>query len=79
MKTKHIHFSFHSDTLGWGCDVIFQDQLFQVHWSASRADIHINAKQFLPILLALYIRGHLWHHSHLHFHCDNTAVVEVIN
>ena len=39
----------------------------------------IAAKEFYPIVLAAIIWGHAWHGSSVLCHCDNRAVVDVIN
>ena len=35
--------------------------------------------EFLPILLACAVWGREWSGKLIHYHCDNMAVVEVIN
>lgn len=73
------YFQFQPDASGWGCAAIYRDQWFKVQWAGVWCHTHIVVHEFLPIVFSLFIWGQNWHHSHLHFFCDNEAVVDVIN
>lgn len=76
---SYSHFAFSSDASGWGCAAVLHHEWFQCQWPSPWKLKHINILEFVPIVLALEIWGDRWHHAVLCFHCDNSAVVEVIN
>ena len=64
----------------WGCGAFWQRLWLQVAWeSLPIATASIAPKEFFPILVACAIWGHYWRGCTVCSHCDNTAVVEVIN
>ncbi len=57
-------------TVGW----------FQLTWPGTCwMDANIATKELLPIVVAAALWGASWRGSHVCFHCDNAAVVSVIN
>ena len=72
-----------SDASGsWGCGAFWQGLWFQAAWeSLPIATASIAPKEFFPILVACVVCswGHYWSGCTVCSHCDNTAVVEVIN
>lgn len=71
-----------SDASGsWGCAAYWGDQWFQLQWSEfpGFADKCIAIKELLPILTAAAVWGRQWERSGVKFHCDNMAVVTVLN
>ena len=65
----------------WGCAAYWGDQWFQLQWSEfpGIADKCIASKELLPILTAAAVWGRQWERSGVKFHCDNMAVVTVLN
>ena len=70
-----------SDASGsWGCGAIWQGQWLQVAWDhLPIASASIAPKEFFPILAAGAIWGRQWRGSMVCAHCDNGAVVEIVN
>ena len=67
----------HSDAAGnFGCGAVTSsDRLLQVQWPS---DVSIAAKEMAPVAMAAATWGQTWHCCNVFFHCDNTAVVAVI-
>lgn len=76
---SYSHRAFATDASDWGFAAVFHNEWFQAQWTDSWEKAHINLREFIPILLALHVWGAGWHHAIVTFHCDNQAVVEVIN
>ena len=75
--------SFHvySDASGsFGCGAYSPElsSWFQLSWPQSWSTVSISAKELVPIVVAAAIWGHHWSGSHVCFHCNNDAVVVVI-
>ena len=70
-----------SDASGnWGCGASWQTRWLQLCWdSLPIASASIAAKELFPIVVAAAIWGSEWRGRTVCFHCDNMAVVEVIN
>ena len=70
-----------SDASGqWGCGAHWQGLWFNLPWEPQPiASESIAAKELFPILAACTVWGHLWRGCTVCCHCDNIAVVEVIN
>ena len=68
-----------SDASGFGYGVVFGRRWIQGLFPPSWRDVHISCKEILPIMLAVRCWGPLLANSRVLFHCDNTAVVAVIN
>ena len=68
-----------SDASGtWGCGAFVGNQWFQLAWPPSWSDIHITAKELVPIVLAAMIWGSTWSKKVVQFICDNQAVVSCL-
>ena len=64
----------------WGCGAIWQGQWLQVAWDhLPIASASIALKEFFPILAAGAIWGQQWRGLMVCTHCDNGAVVEIVN
>lgn len=74
-----IRKQFFSDASGWGYAAMFGSKWFQAAWPSAWVNVHINVKEFVPIVIALQVWGQQWSNSRLQFFCDNQAVVEVFN
>ena len=75
--TRHLY----SDASGsYGCGAFSTEQAswFQLQWPHSWSGTSISAKELVPIVLAAAMWGPLWSSNHVCFHCDNIAVVTII-
>lgn len=63
----------------WGCGASWGNEWLQCQWSEAWLPENIAAKELLPIVLAVSVWGQQWQHQHLTVHCDNMAVVQVVN
>ena len=65
----------------WGCGAVWGGQWLQLHWiEGSRSTTaSIAVKEFLPVVLACIVWGREWTSCTVCCHCDNEAVVSVIN
>lgn len=71
-----------SDASGaWGCGALWGRRWCQVAWEEwpGFATVHIAAKELLPIIVAAAIWGQEWKGETVLCHCDNQAVVAVMN
>ena len=69
-----------SDASGsWGCGAWQGNKWFQLQWDANSQSLHISAKELIPILIAAVVWGEAWQGCRIKAHCDNSAVVAVIN
>ena len=70
-----------SDASGsWGCGAYSSSgEWFQFEWPAFWLDRHITIKELLPIVLGVAIWGSQWSGLSVRCHCDNAAVVAIIN
>ena len=69
-----------SDASGsWGCGTYSGSQWFQLQWVQDIKEAHITLKELVPIVVAAALWGPLWAHQHILAHCDNAAVVAIIN
>ena len=70
-----------SDASGsWGCGALWQTRWLQVSWDSwPIASASISAKELFPIVVAAAVWGAVWRGLTVCFHCDNMAVVEVLN
>jgi lipid-A-disaccharide synthase-like uncharacterized protein len=78
---KHTSSSMHlftdASNLGFAC--IFRKKCFFTRFPAQWVDFHISVREFLPIVIAFSILGHLLSNSTVILHSDNLAVVHVID
>jgi hypothetical protein len=73
-------FNLTSDASGaWGCGAWHGNQWFQIAWNSSTASLNIAAKELIPIIVASAVWGLVWKGGRVLAHCDNAAVVEVVN
>lgn len=69
-----------SDASGsFGCGAWWGALWFQFEWPASYKHHAIAVKELLPIVMACVVWGKNWRRQVVLAHCDNQAVVEVIN
>ncbi len=69
-----------SDASGsWGCAAFHGTSWFQLPWPSNLPLGHISAKEMVPVLAAAAIWGHKWLGMSVRFHCDNSAVVALLN
>ena len=69
-----------SDASGkWGCGAAWGAQWLQWKWNLTAQQWDISPKELLPILLACVVWGRRWSGKKVRCHCDNMAVVEVLN
>ena len=69
-----------SDASGsFGCGAWWDQSWFQVAWTSDVQEWSIAQKELLPIVLAAMLWGKFWRGKAVLVHCDNQAVVEVVN
>ncbi len=71
-----------SDASGsWGCGAINDREWFQLQWAGHGAyrDQNITVKELLPIVIAAAVWGPNWAGKTVRAHCDNSAVVAIVN
>jgi hypothetical protein len=72
--------NLYSDAAGsLGFSTVFGAKWFADHWPQEMAPLHITFKEFLPITLMVEIWGPFFKNKRILFHCDNSAVVEIVN
>ena len=70
-------FSDASGTFGCGA-FSYSDGWFQLQWPASWQDIHITAKELVPIVISAAIWGPRWTQKGISFRSDNMSVVSLL-
>ena len=69
-----------SDASGsFGCGAWWDQSWFQVAWTSDVQEWSIAQKELLPIVLAAMLWGKFWRGKAVLVHCDNQAVVEMVN
>lgn len=69
-----------SDAAGsFGCGAIWGVSWFQFQWPEAYGHHSIAVKELLPIVMACAVWGKQWRKQAVLAHCDNKAVVDVIN
>ena len=63
----------------WGCGAYCRDSWFQLEWNEATKQKHLTIKELIPIVLAAALWGESWSGKSVQVHCDNAAVVAVIN
>lgn len=63
----------------FGCGGLWNGNWFQHQWSEAFKRERIAQQELLPIVIACMLWGHRWQGQHICCHCDNAAVVQVIN
>ncbi len=64
---------------GFGCGAWSGRHWFQYLWPDDFASCSIAVKELVPIVLACIVWGKTWSRQYVLAHCDNQAVVEVLN
>ena len=71
---------FYTDASGaWGCGAWHRASWFQHPWRVEEQGLDIVVKELLPIVMAAAIWGSQWKGCFVTNHCDNEAVVAVVN
>ena len=74
------HHEFYSDASGsFGCGAIWGDRWLQLKWPPSFATVAIAPKELIPVVMVCAIWGRAWKGQVIQVHCDNQAVVSVLN
>ena len=69
-----------SDASGsWGCGAFTNSRWLQHAWPPEMPVSAIAHKELIPIVMASFIWGQQWQGNFVLFHCDNAAVVAVMN
>ena len=69
-----------SDASGsWGCGAWHEKDWFQLAWDKRTQELHIAAKELIPIIIGAVVWGKSWKGSRVVAYCDNSAVVAVVN
>ena len=76
-KCSHHLYTDASGT--FGCGAWWEKQWFQFPWPQEMRGQSIAQKELLPILMACVIWGNRWAKGSVVAHCDNQAVVAVVN
>ena len=73
-------FSLTSDASGsWGCGAFSGSRWFMLPWTKETEPYHITAKELVPIVIAGAVWGRQWRGTTVLAHCDNLAVVHIVN
>jgi hypothetical protein len=72
-----IHMGSDASKLGFGA--VYGKRWVQAPYPPSWQLLHITVLELYPIFVLLHLFGHLLKDSSILFHCDNTAVVAIIN
>lgn len=62
-----------------GCGAWAGEWWFQYFWPPSFGAHSIAVKELLPIVMACVVWGKAWHRKAVLVHCDNQAVVDIVN
>ena len=63
----------------FGCGAWWGTAWLQYPWADEAANLSIAVKELLPIVMACMLWGNTWRNKQVLVHCDNQAVVEVVN
>ena len=79
-KRSHPDHQIWSDASGsWGAGAIWLTHWFQLQWPATLQAEQIAIKELIPITLSCALWGSHWKGMTNQAHCDNDAVVAIIN
>ena len=79
-NSKIGHIDLFTDASGkWGCAGVWDTMWFHWKWSEKAREWHIAPKELLPVVLVCVMWGKEWRGKKVTCHCDNMAVVEVLN
>ena len=76
-NSEHLHFYTDASNIGFGA--VFGQHWFVEEWSQHLMAFHITVKERVPIVLAVETWGDVLKNRCVRFHCDNLAVVNIIN
>ncbi|XP_069108938.1 uncharacterized protein [Argopecten irradians] len=76
-SSTHLH--FYTDASGLGFGAVLGTQWFFGEWPHVFNKYHITIKELFPIVLAVQLWGNALKNKCILFHCDNSAVVAVLN
>ena len=77
-RTPDVH--LYSDASGsFGCGAWAGRRWLQLPWPDAVRNWAISTKEMVPIVLAAVLWGKEWYNKLVLVHCDNQAVVEVLN
>ena len=76
-SSEHLHFYTDASSIEFGA--VFGGHWFMEAWPANLAPYHITIKEIIPIVLAVEVWGKVMQNRCVRFHCDNLAVVTIIN
>ena len=68
-----------SDASDLGFAGTYGGHWIQGHWDDTWRQLNIAVRELYPILVLAKLFGHLWENHTIIFHCDNQAIVAVIN
>lgn len=78
--TRHPDIHLYSDASGsFGCGAWWNRVWLQASWSGHMLEWSIAQKELLPIVLAAMVWGREWSGQSVPAHCNNEAVVVVVN
>ena len=63
----------------FGCGACWGSKWLQYPWPSEAIGLSIAVKELVPILMAGMLWGDTWRNKRVLVHCDNQAVVEVVN
>ena len=79
-RSNGMEFTIISDASGaWECGGWCGSAWFHMAWDGKTRDMNLTAKKLIPIIVAAVIRGQNWKGGKILAHCDNAAVVAVLN
>ena len=81
-KCASSEVEFSSDASGsWGAAAYWEPRWFQVEWChfPKAGSLNIATKELLPIVIASILWGKFWTGTYVLCHCDNQAVVNIVN
>ena len=73
------HHMFSDASGSWGCGAWHGTKWFQLKWDSRTHNACIAVKELVPIIIGAVIWGKNWKGGRVLTHCDNSAVVSVIN
>ena len=76
-NSEHLHFYTDASNIGFGA--VFGQHWLMEEWPQHLMAFHITVKELVPIVLAVETWGDVLENRCVRFHCDNLAVVNIIN
>ena len=78
LDSKPVDHHLYSDA-SFGCGAMWDRAWFQLQWPKKFQHQSIAVKELQPIVMACILWGKEWQNTSVLAHCDNQAVVEVVN